>query len=29
LEPFQSPGLGHDVRVEGANLVGAGLIIHE
>jgi hypothetical protein len=29
LEPFKSPGLGDDVRVEGPNLVGAGLVVHE
>lgn len=29
LEPFPSPGLGEDVRVEGPNLVGAGLVVHE
>jgi hypothetical protein len=29
LEPFKSPGLGDDVRVEGPNLVGAGLVVQE
>jgi hypothetical protein len=29
FEPFKSPGLGHDVRVEGDHLVGAGLVVHE
>jgi hypothetical protein len=29
VEPFKSPGLGEDVRLEGANLVGAGLVVEE
>jgi hypothetical protein len=28
-EPFKSPGLGDDVRLEGPNLVGAGLVVRE
>jgi hypothetical protein len=28
-EPFKSAGLGEDVRLEGPNLVGAGLVIEE
>jgi hypothetical protein len=29
LEPFKSPGLGDDVRLEAPNLVGAGLVVQE
>ncbi|HEV3262019.1 MAG TPA: DUF6569 family protein [Gemmataceae bacterium] len=28
-EPFKSPGLGYDVRLEGAGVVGAGLLVEE
>jgi hypothetical protein len=28
-EPFKSPGLGYDVRLESAELVGAGLVVEE
>jgi len=28
-EPFKSAGLGEDVRLEGPNLVGAGLVVEE
>jgi hypothetical protein len=28
-ESFKSPGLGDDVRLEGSNLVGAGLVVEE
>src|SRR5204863_4244462 len=28
-EPFKSPGLGYDVRLTGAGVVGAGLVLDE
>ena len=28
-EPFKSPGLGEDVRLEGPDLVGAGLVVEQ
>jgi hypothetical protein len=28
-EPYKSPGLGYDVRLEGKDLVGAGLVVEE
>jgi hypothetical protein len=28
-EPFKSPGLGYDVRLEGAGLVGGGLVVDD
>ncbi len=28
-EPFKSPGLGYDVRLQGADLVGAGLVVDD
>jgi hypothetical protein len=28
-EPFKSPGLGYDIRLQGADIVGAGLVIEE
>jgi hypothetical protein len=29
VQPFKSPGLGYDVRLDGTTLVGAGLVVEE
>jgi hypothetical protein len=29
VQPFKSPGLGYDVRLEGTTLVGAGLVVED